>query len=155
MKLRTSKNNLVEEVPFQHKQNWQSLKSIWQLEYAVLDVFMCFCFLSLILMQPKTENLWTTKYPRQKILDPRNTPEKKIWTHEITRRKTFGPRKTLEKNFGFTKYPLEKNLDPRNNQEKNFWTHERPSRFTKYPLEKNFLPTKYPREKTLDLQNTL
>ena len=134
MKLRTSKNNLVEEVPFQHKQNWQLLKSIWQLEYAVLDVFMCFCFLSLILMQPKTENLWTTKYQRQKILDPRNTPEKKIWTHEI---------------------PGEKLLDPRNNQEKNFWTHERPSRFTKYPLEKNFLPTKYPREKTLDLQNTL
>ena len=48
--------------------------------------------MSLFLMQPTTENLWTMKlatskkirpkkYPREKVLDPRNTNEKKFWNH--------------------------------------------------------------------------
>ena len=33
-----------------------------------------------------------TKYPREKILDPRNTHEKKFTTYEIPTRRNFGPR---------------------------------------------------------------
>ena len=29
------------------------------------------------------EKFWTHKYPREKILDPQNSPEKKFWTYEI------------------------------------------------------------------------
>ena len=32
---------------------------------------------------PTRKNLGLTKYPRENILDPRNTHEKKFWTHEI------------------------------------------------------------------------
>ena len=32
------------------------------------------------------------KYPREKILDPRNTHEKKFRTYEIPTRRNFGPR---------------------------------------------------------------
>ena len=58
--------------------------------------------MTLFLMQPKTENyeitnekkFWThkiptrkklrpTKYPRENILNPRNTKKKKFWTHKI------------------------------------------------------------------------
>ena len=33
------------------------------------------------------------KYPREKLLDPRNTHEKKIETHEIPTKKILGPTK--------------------------------------------------------------
>ena len=101
------------------------------IECAVWNVFMFFYFLSLFLMQPTTENIWTkklatrkkngpTKYPRENILDPRNTHDKNIWTHEIPMRKIFEP----------TKYPSEKNWDPRNTQEKKFQAYELPARNT-------------------------
>ena len=65
------------------------------------------------------------KHPREKILDPRNTHEKKFRTHEI---------------------PTRKNLDPWNTHKKKFWTHQLPTRKnlgpSKYPREKNFRPTK-------------
>ena len=35
------------------------------------------------------KNLGHTKYPREKIWDPRNTHEKKIGTHEIPTRKNL------------------------------------------------------------------
>ena len=81
------------------------------------------------------KNIGPTKYPPEKILDPRNIHEKifgptkqpreKIWTHEIPTRKNFGPTKyPREKIFEPTKYPREKIADSRNTHEKNFWTHE-------------------------------
>ena len=54
------------------------------------------------------------KKPREKILDPQNTHEKKTETHEKPTRKIFGP----------TKYPREKFPDPQNTHEKNFRTHK-------------------------------
>ena len=39
----------------------------------------------LLLMRPTTENYEIT--PPEKILDPRNTHEKKSWTHKIPTRK--------------------------------------------------------------------
>ena len=78
--------------------------------------------MSLFLMRPTTENyeitfktnFGSTKYPREKILDSRNTHEKIFWTHEIPTRKYFEP----------TKYPRENILDSRSTHEKKFWTHE-------------------------------
>ena len=64
---------------------------------------------------PTRINLWPTKYPREKILDPRNTHKKKYWTHEIPTRKNLRP----------TKYPRENILDPPNAHEKNFRTKRR------------------------------
>ena len=86
---------------------------------------------------PTRKNFGPTKYPREKIWDPRNTHEKKFETHEIPTRKYFGP----------TKYPRQKILDPRNTHEKKFRTNEIPTR-------KNLGTTKYPREKILDPPNT-
>ena len=63
-----------------------------------------------------------TKYPREKILDQRNTHEKKFRTHEIPTGKKLRP----------TKYPRQK-----------FETH-------KIPTGKYFGPTKYPRGKFSD-----
>ena len=54
------------------------------------------------------------KKPREKIVEPQNTHEKKTETHETPTRKIFGP----------TKYPREKFPDPQNTHEKNFWTHK-------------------------------
>ena len=72
-------------------------------------------------MQPATENLSIaklamrkrnepTKYPREKIPNPRNAHQQKFRTHETTTRKNFGP----------TTYPREKISDPQNNHEKKF-----------------------------------
>ena len=44
-----------------------------------------------------------TSYPREKILDPQNTHEKKYWTHEIPTTRNIGP----------TKYPRQEILDPK------------------------------------------
>ena len=111
------------------------------MEYVVLDGFMYFWFLPLILIQQIiTENLWITKLtmtkknldPRnsheKKIFDPRNTHEKKLRTHDISTRKNFGP----------TKYPREKISNARNTHEKRPWTN-------KIPSTKRFGPTRYPR----------
>ena len=49
-----------------------------------------------------------TKNPREKVLDPRKTHEKKFCTHEIPTRKKFVP----------MKYQREKVLDPQNTHEK-------------------------------------
>ena len=65
---------------------------------------------------PTRKSLGPTKYPREKIWDPRNTHEKKFGTHKIPTRKNLGP----------TKYPRRYDgtmvLDPRDPQ----WhaTHE-------------------------------
>ena len=69
------------------------------------------------------------EYPREKILDPRNTHKETFWTHKVPTIKTFGPTKYPRKNFpthevlmrekfGPTKYPREKISDPRSSQEK-------------------------------------
>ena len=39
------------------------------------------------------ENFVPTKYPQEKISDPRKTHEKKVWTYEIFTRKNFRPTK--------------------------------------------------------------
>ena len=94
-----------------------------------LDEFMYLCFLSLILMQPTTENFWiskiTPKYTQGKIFDSPNS-------HEI--------------NFEPTKYPWEKRLDPPKTYEKKFWTDEIATR-------KHFEPTIHPQEKISDPRN--
>ena len=51
---------------------------------------------------PTRKNLGPTKYPQEKIWDPRNTHKKIFWTVEIPTRK----------NFGSMKYPREKNSYP-------------------------------------------
>ena len=48
-----------------------------------------------------------TEYPREIILDPQTTHQKKFVIHEIPTRKYFG----------LTKYPQEKILDQRNTHE--------------------------------------
>ena len=73
------------------------------------------------------EKIGPTKYPPQKILDPRNTHEKKVCTHEIPTRKMFVP----------TKFPRKKVSDSRNSKKKKFGTHE-------ISTTKKFWPTKYP-----------
>ena len=62
----------------------------------------------------KSYNLGPTEYPQEKILDTRNTHEKKFETHEIPTRKKLG----------HTIYPREKIWDLRNTHKKNFRTHE-------------------------------
>ena len=95
------------------------------------------------------------KYPRAKMLDPRNTHEEDLWTHKIRMRKIFGP----------TTDPREKILDPRNTHEKkilkprnaNFWTHEIPTKKNstyQIPATKKSLPIKHTQEKILDPRNT-
>ena len=65
----------------------------------------------------KRKNIGPTKYPQEKISDPRSNQDKKFRTHETP--------------------ILEKILDPRNNtHEKKNWTHE-------IPRSKNFRPTKH------------
>ena len=58
-------------------------------------------------MQPTTknyeinhENFGPTKYPREKIVDPRNTHEKKLCSHEIPARKNLGPTKYPQRHDG-------------------------------------------------------
>ena len=69
------------------------------------------------------ENFGPTKYPREKILDPRNTQEKKFETHEIPMRKYFRP----------TKYPREK-----------FRTHEGTM------ADSRFISSSYPKQSPND-----
>ena len=57
------------------------------------------------------ENFKLTKYTRAKILERRNTTEKKNLTHEYS---TFSPKEG----------PREKTLDTRNTYQKKFYTHE-------------------------------
>ena len=65
------------------------------IEYEVWDMF-------------HAVNNWKSRnYPREKILEQRNTHEKKSWTHEIPTRINFGP----------TKYPRENIQNPRNTHE--------------------------------------
>ena len=67
-----------------------------------------------------------------KILDPRNTHEKKFWTHET---KTWTHEIATIKNYGPRKQPQENILNPRNTYEKKFRQHE-------IPTKKYFGPTK-------------
>ena len=53
------------------------------------------------------KTLRPTKYPREKIWDPRNNHEKICWTHEIPTRKNFGPMKSPQRHDGMMA------LDPR------------------------------------------
>ena len=65
------------------------------IEYEVWDIF-------------HAVNNWKSRnYPREKILEQRNTHEKKSCTHEIPTRINFGP----------TKYPRENIQNPRNTHE--------------------------------------
>ena len=91
------------------------MKSIWK--YSVWNVFTYFCFMSLLLMQSETENLWITKLATMKTIGFRKHPRKNTWKHKIFTRKKFGPKKyPREKSFGLTKFPREKTLNPRNNR---------------------------------------
>ena len=47
---------------------------------------------------PTREKSGPTKYPREKILEPRNTLKKKFWSYEI-QKNNMGQRNTLEKKF--------------------------------------------------------
>ena len=68
-------------------------------------------------------NFGTTKYPREKILNPRNTHEDKFCTHEIPMGKKIWAHEIPTKiNFGPTKCQKKKRLDSGNNHEKNFRT---------------------------------
>ena len=63
---------------------------------------------------------------------------KKIRTQQIPKRKIVDPRNTHEKKFGPENYPGKKNWNPQNTHEKKLWTNEIPTR-------KIFGSTKYPR----------
>ena len=88
------------------------------------------------------------KYPREKILDPQNTYEKKFGTHVIPTRKNFGP----------TEYPREKTLDQQNTHENENWkprnAHEKKLRTHEIHTRKTVGPRKLQREKILDPRNT-
>ena len=106
-------------------------------EYAVWDAYMYFCFLSLFVMQPKTENLWIIKLvTRRKKLVSQNTNEKKNWTYEIPTEK-IGPTKFLRDKF----------LNTRNIHEKKIWAHE-------ISTKKNFGYSNHLREQISDPQST-
>ena len=109
----------------------------------------------LFLMQPTTENyeitlvkkFWThetpmrkyfglTKYPHEKIWDPRNNHKKRFETQDIPTRK----------NLVTTKYPREKICDPRNTHEKIFWTHEIPTKTRWHPQQHNGTMALNPRD---------
>ena len=85
-------------------------------------------------MQPTTENheiscekknvthtskmFVPTKYPRENILYPQNTHEKKFGTHRMPTRKKFWAHEIpTRKNFGPTKHPRKKISDRRNTHE--------------------------------------
>ena len=85
------------------------------MEYVVLDVFIYFCFLSIILIQKSLNRkishnkekigpmqfprkilnfkFWANEEPTRKILDHEAPTRKKLWTHKIATRKNFGPTK--------------------------------------------------------------
>ena len=75
-----------------------------------------------------------TKYPRVKILYPRNTHENNFYTHEYPQEKMLDPRKTHEKKFWTHEIPTEKILGPQN-------THEEKFRIHKTFMKKNIGPT--------------
>lgn len=74
----------------------------------------------------RERNFGTTKYPREKILDPRNTHEDKFCTHDIPLGKKIWANEIPTKiNFGPTKWQKKKKrLDSGNNHEKNFRTQK-------------------------------
>ena len=77
-------------------------------------------------MRLTTENYEIT--PRDKILDPRNTHEKKAYIHKIPTRKHFGPRNKHDKNFRIQEISMRKNLWPTKYQRRHDDT--RPTRIT-------------------------
>ena len=99
---------------------------------------------------------WIHEIPTRKILDPRNTHEKKFETHKISMRKNVGPTKYPREKIWDPKYPPEKILDPRNIHEKNLaptkyppeqiWNpwiiHDKKIETHKIPTRKYFGPTK-------------
>ena len=97
---------------FYNTNNWQLLKSMWKRTCGLRCIFV-FLFLSLLLMQPATENLCITKSTTRKKIVPTKYPREKLWTHKVPTRKKFGPTNTHEKI-----------LDPRNTHEKKFWAQE-------------------------------
>ena len=68
-----------------------------------------------IMKSAMIKQIGPAKYPRETILDPRNTHEKNFWTYEIPTRKNVRP--TKYQIFVLTKYPQEKISDPRNTHE--------------------------------------
>ena len=88
-----------------------------------LRYIFAFLFLSLLLMQPATENLWIMKSITRKNNWTQEIPTRKS-SDQVYLRKNFGPTNTHEENFGPTKYPQEKILNPRKTHEEKFWTHE-------------------------------
>ena len=98
-----------------HLSNIKRTYSCWN-RYGTEDTgweaVMYFCFLSLFLIQPATENLWITKLATRKKLDTQNTHEKKFQTHKTPSRKNFGSTKYHEKNIWTNKISTRKNLRP-------------------------------------------
>ena len=124
------------KIAFQYIQDWHCW-NLFGIEYAVRDVFLYSCFLSLFLMQRTTQNF---KYW--------NTHKKEFWTHEIPTRNVFRPTKYLRENLFDLQNPHLKNfstheilksrkLDSQNAHKKN-WIHEKRTR-------KTFGATKYAR----------
>ena len=129
---------------FSNINKWQSIVEIDLEKNAWFEMHFCISFLSLLLMQTATENLWMMKSISRK-LDPLTTHEKKFPTYEIPTRKRFR----------LTKYSREKISDPSNTLRKKFQTHEYPQeKFVahKIPTRKKFRPTKYLQEKISDPQ---
>ena len=62
---------------------------------------------------------WSHEIPTRKILDPRNTHEKKCWTHEIPERKNIGPTKYLREKMDPQRHDGMVARDPQD-----LWWHE-------------------------------
>ena len=96
LRLFNSISNLLDEVPFQYKQNSQLLKLIWNRIRSLRNISMLF-----FLMWPITENykithegkFWAYEIPTRKNLGLTKCPREKLWTDEIPTRKYFEPTK--------------------------------------------------------------
>ena len=83
---------------FSNKINGQLLYSI---EKIIRDLkrISVFLFLSLLLMQPGTENLWITKSISRKKIQPTNNHEKNFGSEKYSREKISNSLNTHEKNI--------------------------------------------------------
>ena len=126
------------------------------IEYAVSDIFLWHFFSCSQQLKftklPTRENFESTRkyfrptkylkklaptnYPREKILDPRNTHEESLFIHKLPTGKKLGPTKDPRIYILDPRNSYEKKWDPRSTHQNKLVTHEIPTR-------KHFGPSKY------------
>ena len=71
----------------------------WGRSVAIIHFYSSLMYSRVTYEAPTGKIFGPTKYTREKILDPRNTYEKKFWTHGIPTRKNLGPTKYQRENI--------------------------------------------------------